>query len=189
MVLDEQPSELTTFNTPFGRYKKSDFHLASIAFKTIFSSVRNKLFQAKKVSTLSQTTSSCPAEMTKSTTAISTRCSNEPKKRTSSFTHRNVSTKSRASHTLETSHGVKPDPLKIEVLANMPQPKNHEELATFLGMVNYLSRFIRDLSTINHPSRDIEKRFSLASRAHTGWKKTSSLSSIISAILIQTLKN
>ncbi len=48
---------------------------------------------------------------------------------------------------LFTAEGIKPEPTKIKALRNMPEPKNQEGLATFLGMVNYLWRYIPDLTT------------------------------------------
>ena len=37
--------------------------------------------------------------------------------------------------------GVKPDPRKIDALKNLPEPRTESLLQSFLGMVNYLSRF------------------------------------------------
>lgn len=56
---------------------------------------------------------------------------------------------------LITAEGIKPDPTKLKALQEMPEPRNQEELATFLGMVNYLSRCIPDLATINQPLRQL----------------------------------
>ena len=39
------------------------------------------------------------------------------------------------------SEGVKPDPRKIAAIRNLPQPKTEALLQSFLGIVNYLSRF------------------------------------------------
>lgn len=43
--------------------------------------------------------------------------------------------------------GVKPDPQKIKAVAEMPPPKSVTEVRSFLGMVNYLGRFVPNLST------------------------------------------
>ena len=40
------------------------------------------------------------------------------------------------------SAGVKPDPMKVDVILKMPSPKSKLELASFLGMCNYLSTYI-----------------------------------------------
>jgi len=42
--------------------------------------------------------------------------------------------------------GVKPDPKKIETITNMPAPQNTTHLKRFLGMVNYLAKFLPNLS-------------------------------------------
>ena len=39
------------------------------------------------------------------------------------------------------SDRIKPDPGKIEAIKNLPEPKSGALLQSFLGMVNYLSRF------------------------------------------------
>ena len=43
---------------------------------------------------------------------------------------------------LITSKGLQADPSKISALCNMEPPQNKKELETFLGMVNYLSKFL-----------------------------------------------
>ena len=37
--------------------------------------------------------------------------------------------------------GVGPDPRKVQALTEMPPPKCRKELQTFLGILNYLSKF------------------------------------------------
>ena len=39
------------------------------------------------------------------------------------------------------SEGIKPDPRKIEAIKNLPEPRSEALLQSFLGIVNYLSRF------------------------------------------------
>ena len=45
-----------------------------------------------------------------------------------------------------TAGGIKPDPKKVETIKKWPIPQNVTELQSFLGSVNYLSRFIPGLS-------------------------------------------
>ena len=45
--------------------------------------------------------------------------------------------------------GVSPDPAKIEALKRLPEPKDEKLLQSFLGMVNYLSRFDPILQTLH----------------------------------------
>ena len=47
--------------------------------------------------------------------------------------------------------GVKPDPRKIEAIRNLPEPRSEPLLQSFLGIVNYLSRFSPNIAkmTVN----------------------------------------
>ena len=40
-----------------------------------------------------------------------------------------------------TSKGIKPDPMKIQALQDLPTPENHKQLQSFLGLINYLQPF------------------------------------------------
>ena len=42
--------------------------------------------------------------------------------------------------------GIKADPKKVHAISNLPQPTNKTELLKFFGMVNYLGKFIPNLS-------------------------------------------
>jgi hypothetical protein len=53
------------------------------------------------------------------------------------------------------SDGIKPNPAKIEAIQNMPAPKNVSELRTLVGMINYLGRFIQNLSTTMKPMLEL----------------------------------
>ena len=47
-----------------------------------------------------------------------------------------------------TTDGCKPSSDKVEVIASIPQPVNKKELQSFIGMVNYLSKFTPRLSEL-----------------------------------------
>ena len=51
--------------------------------------------------------------------------------------------------------GSKPDQKKIEAIINMQNPSNKNELQRFLGMVNYLGKFVPNLSTVTSPLRQL----------------------------------
>ena len=52
-----------------------------------------------------------------------------------------------------TSDGLCPDKGKVKALTEMPQPENSAAIRRFLGMVNYLARFIPHLSDLCEPLR------------------------------------
>ena len=54
--------------------------------------------------------------------------------------------------------GMKPDPRKIEAITKMPIPTSPAELQRFLGMVNYLGKFIPNLSDETAPLRALLKK-------------------------------
>ena len=56
-----------------------------------------------------------------------------------------------------TLEGMKPDPNKILAICQMPKPKGPEELQLLLDMVNYLGKYIPNLSTLNHSLRTLLK--------------------------------
>jgi transposase InsO family protein len=55
------------------------------------------------------------------------------------------------------AEGLKPDPDKIKAVTELPTPKSKEELQRFLGMVTYLSKFIPNVSQKTEPLRRLIK--------------------------------
>ncbi|XP_060769073.1 uncharacterized protein K02A2.6-like [Neoarius graeffei] len=60
-------------------------------------------------------------------------------------------------HTLS-CEGVKLDPAKVKAIREMQPPTNRGELETILGMANYLARFAPRLSEVNAPLRQLLKQ-------------------------------
>ena len=54
--------------------------------------------------------------------------------------------------------GMKADDKKLQAIKDAPVPQHVGELRSFLGLVNYVSRFIRDFATIAAPLRDLTKK-------------------------------
>ena len=54
-----------------------------------------------------------------------------------------------------TPEGVKPDPAKM---AEMAEPKTPQEVRRFLGMVNYLAKFLPNLSQVTEPLRKLTQK-------------------------------
>ena len=55
-----------------------------------------------------------------------------------------------------TSDGVVTDPNKVCVIHDMPTPTDVKSLKRFLGMVTYLAKFLRKLSSVCEPVRQLE---------------------------------
>lgn len=56
--------------------------------------------------------------------------------------------------------GVLPSDDKVRSILNCRAPKSKEELRSFLSLVTFVSRFIPDLATANHPLRELVKQSS-----------------------------
>ena len=54
--------------------------------------------------------------------------------------------------------GIVPDPAKIEALLKLPEPKTEALLQSFLGMINYLSRFEPKIANLTHRLRSLLKK-------------------------------
>ena len=60
-----------------------------------------------------------------------------------------------------TGQGCKPDPEKVRAGKEMPPPTNVKELQTLLGFVQYLAKFIANMSEITTPLDNcLKKTFS-----------------------------
>ena len=55
-------------------------------------------------------------------------------------------------------NGVSPDPSKIEALKKLSEPRDEKLLQSFLGMVNYLSRFDPNIAILTHNLRELLKK-------------------------------
>lgn len=55
-------------------------------------------------------------------------------------------------HTLS-ADGIKPDKDKLESIQNFRAPRNGEEVRSFLGLVNFVGKFLPDLATLTYPLR------------------------------------
>lgn len=55
-------------------------------------------------------------------------------------------------------NGMRPDTRRVTAIQEMPAPNNKKELERFLGITNYLSRFIANYSEIASPLRDLLKK-------------------------------
>ena len=62
---------------------------------------------------------------------------------------------------LFTSEGLRPDPQKVEATVNMPRPDDKRAVQRLLGCVTYLSRFMPTLSEVSEPLRKLREKNNL----------------------------
>ena len=62
--------------------------------------------------------------------------------------------------------GVSPDPEKVKAVQELPAPKNEPELCQVLGMINYLGKFLPNLSDVISPMSELLKADSTWNCSH-----------------------
>eukprot|EP00794_Sanderia_malayensis_P013664 gene13664-15093_t len=165
--LDQESSFLTTFNTPFGRYRwlRLPFGL----------NVSAEIFQRKLHQVLSDIAGiACVADdiivigsgdsveeaYTNHDLALVSllkRCEDVGIKLNKAKMQLRRSSIKFLGH-IVTSEGLKPDPEKIKAIRDMKEPSNITELRGFIGMVQYLAKFLLNLSDVIEPLRKLTKQ-------------------------------
>ena len=158
--LEEDSSLLTTFNTPFGRYKFKRLPFGVICAQDLFQQKMDEIFE----------------DMTGVTPLIDDVIIHGRTREEHDYNLRAALDKASESNMklnsekltvgatqveyfghLITDQGLKPDPEKIKAIQMMPPPTNKKELQTVLGMITYLSKFAPQLSETTKPMRDLLK--------------------------------
>ena len=159
--LDEESSYLTTFNTPFGRYRYLVMPNGL--------NVSQDIFQMK----IDETYDNCTGVIGIADD-INVHSAGDAQHNYRLHEAMERSRKSNLSLNFEkielkkssikffgnvyTKDGVKPDPDKVAAINSLRPPETKSELKTFIGMVNYLQQFIPNLSQHTAPLREIEKK-------------------------------
>ena len=162
--LDQASSYLTTFNSPFGRYR---FLRMPFGLK-----MSQDVFQAK----IDQTFEGCEGtigiaddivifgkseqEHDNHLHGMLTRCRNTGLKLNPDKC-KIKQKKIKFYGVICGEDGVQPDPSKVSALKQMAPPTNKQELQAFLGLATYMGPFISDLSTLTAPLRELVKENSL----------------------------
>jgi hypothetical protein len=158
--LSEQSSLLTTFHTPFGRYKwiRMPYGLTSAS----------EVFHRKMVECLIDLAGvevfiddiavwgKILQEHDERLEKVLDRCRAEGIHLNKSKCHFRVREAKYLGHVLS-ADGLKIDPDKIQAVQEMPRPNSKEEVHRLLGMVTYLSKFISNCSAKTEPLRRLLK--------------------------------
>jgi len=156
--VDEVSSDLLTFLTPFGKYKflrlPFGIHSASEIFQAeianIISDVENAANSQDDIIIWGNTLE----EHNETLIKVLSRIKNSGLKLNKSKCIFGVNEVLFIGHIIS-DEGVKTDPKKIEAIVNIPIPTNKTELQRYLGMVNYLGKFLPNLSQLTLPLRQL----------------------------------
>ena len=159
--LDSESSILTTFQTTFGRYRwlRLPFGI----------NVSSEIFQRKLLDALDglpgivciaddviihgRTTEEHDLNLDK----FLQRCKEKNIKLNKEKFELRLSQISFMGHSI-TREGLKHDPDKSKAITHMSAPKNIRELRRFLGLLNYLAKFLPHLSDVVHPLQQLTKK-------------------------------
>ena len=159
--LDTESSLLTTFQTCFGRYR-----FCRLPFGL---SVSSEIFQRKLLKALDGLTNVvCIADDVvihgkdteqhdKYLQEFLQRCQDKSIKLNRDKFELRMNEITFMGHRI-TRDGLRPDPDKIKAIVEMETPQNVEQLRRFLGIVNYLGRFLSHLTTAAQPLHNLIKQ-------------------------------
>ncbi|XP_063962569.1 uncharacterized protein K02A2.6-like [Lytechinus pictus] len=165
--LDESSSELTTFNTPYGRYrwKRMPFGLSTAPeeFQRRLNLVLEGLEGVRCVADdilvfgKGESEEEAIRDHDKKVRALMNRCRERNVKLNIEKAKLKVKEVSYIGHTIS-AEGLKPDPKKVEAVLKMPNPTDVAGVQRFIGFVNYLSKFLPGLSDLCEPLRKLTQK-------------------------------
>ena len=164
ILLDEPSSLLTTFQTPFGRYRWCRLPFGTNVSSEIF---QKRLHQALDglegvlcvaddiiVYGVGDTMSVAQISHDKRLNDLLQRCREMQIKLNKDKSEFRCSEVQFIGHLL-TNQGLKPDPAKIEAVRKMPKPEDPEAVRRINGFVNYLAKLLPGLSDVMEPLRQL----------------------------------
>ncbi|XP_052809638.1 uncharacterized protein K02A2.6-like [Mya arenaria] len=159
--LDEESSYLTTFSTPFGRYRFTSLPYGLCCSQDVFCQKVDEIFgDMTGVNAIVDDIliyGRTRAEHDNNLKAVLDRARDKGIRFNVDKCRIGLSEIPYFGH-MVTSSGLKADTAKIEAIGKIKTPKNRAELETFLGMVTYLQKFAPNLSEITSPMRDLLKK-------------------------------
>lgn len=155
VVLDKPSSKMTTFWTPFGRYRWTRLPFGISPAPEIFQLKLQEVIQGLEgvecladdllIYGVGDTMEEALINHNKCLKQLIIRLEENNVKLNRSKMNLCQTSVKFYGHML-TDHGLRPDEAKISSINNFPAPCNRKEVHRFVGMVNYLSRFIPNLS-------------------------------------------
>ena len=159
--LDESSSLLTTFNTPFGRYRYLRMPFGLIMSQDVFQRKMDQILEecpgtigiADDVAVFGKKEADHDANL-HHLFAIA-------KKHGLTFNSKKCAIKQQSIRfygVIYDQDGAHPDPAKVAAIKSMARPSSQKELQEFLGVVTYMSPFMPKLSDATEPLRSLLKK-------------------------------
>ena len=167
IVLDDASSYLTTFNSPFGRYRwmRMPFGISS-APKVWQRRIHEFVEDLEGVEVIAddfliagfgETGKEINTSLKRHEHGFFQKC-REWNLKLNKAKMKRAQTEVRFMGHLLTPEGLKADPAKVEAILAMPPPTDVKGLKRFLGMVNYLAKFLPLLSDMTKPLQTLEDK-------------------------------
>ncbi|PIK59631.1 hypothetical protein BSL78_03427 [Apostichopus japonicus] len=160
--LDESSSKLTTFQTPWGRYKYKRMPFGISPAPELFQQRLDQNLEGLEgvhiiaddilVTGKGKTEAEADKDHDRNMTKLLARC----RERSIKFNRDKFEFKCKEINFIGhvvTKDGLKVDPKKVEAIVDMPKPTDIAAVQRFVGMVKYLSKFLPSLSDTCEPIR------------------------------------
>jgi len=164
LKLDKESSLLTTFETPFGRYRWLRLAMGLSVSPEIFAArIQAALSGLRGVYCIADDVlvtgsgddmSSATRDHDENLIALLDRCRQKGVKLNKDKLKLNRQSVTYMGHVL-TPDGLKPDKRKLDAILSMPCPENKAALQRLLGMTTYLARYCRSYSDVTAPLRQM----------------------------------
>ena len=162
--LDDKSSYLTTFNTPFGRYRWKRVPFGIRSAPEVFQRKIHELIQGMPhvevvaddfvVVGCEDTHEQAVQDHDKNLMGFLQLCHDHGLKLNMEKLKLRQSEVSFIGH-IATSEGLQADPAKVEAIRNMPAPTDKAGVQRLLGLVQYLSKFLPNLTDVIKPLREL----------------------------------
>lgn len=158
--LDESSRHLTTFLTPFGRFRFCRAPMGLNASGDEYCSRGDRalagLGGVKKIVDDILVYASTIEELYERVETVLNKCNESgitlSKKKTQ------IGKSVNFAGFIISDEGIAPDPAKVKSIANFPTPRNVTDLRSFLGLANQLGQFVTDLAHTTQPLRGLLKK-------------------------------
>ena len=161
LKLEDKSSYLTTFNTPFGRYRYLRIPFGLNCSQDVFQRKIDETFEGMAGVTAIVDDilvfGKTRAEHDQNLRKVLTRAHERGFKLNADKLKIGV-TEVRYFGNILTQNGLKIDDKKLSAIRQMDAPNDRSELETILGMVTYLTRFAPNLATLTAPLRNLLKK-------------------------------